>query len=197
MIDINKKLMLVIVTPSGEVDVNYFDDYPDNLHYKILRNYIYNKATENSFSLNYDLKNADKLWKVERENRIKQGEDGSRLLNFEFRLDQLSNILNKNGYLLLFDMYDYRQDFGSSHSGMINLPEELENLSNIHKQILKNFSNYIEVNKTAFYKNPDKIVFYDLPVYYYDKIKKDQCEIGSYYDIFDESYMDNETKRAR
>lgn len=195
MIDINKKLMLVIVTPSGEVDVNYFDDYPDNLHYKILRNYIHNKS--NSFSLQYDLKRADQLCKEEKEKGKQRGEDVSNLKSMEFRLPQLSNVFNKNGYMLLFNMCDYRYDSRSNRIGTVNLPDVLENLSDTHKQIFNEFSKYIEVNKTAFYTNPDKIVFEKLLVYYYDKIKKEQCEIGQYYDVLEVLNKNKDAKRNR
>lgn len=159
VIDKNKKLMLIIVDPMGECDVNYFKD-EDSYHFKILREYINNKSI--GISLKFDLNRAD---------QEKQ--------QLEDNLYELTKIFNKNGYMLFYDTTDYRQyREDKKHSGHIALPTDIEHLSEVHKQVLQQISNEIIVDNVCTYKKTDKIVFHKLPIFYYDKYEKEMKETG-------------------
>lgn len=156
--------MLLIVDPQGNINDNYFEDRPDNLHYKIYRNYINNISID--FSLKYDLALADK----------KAKEQGR---GVEIRLNELMKIFVKNGYMILMDTTDYRQyKTGEKHYGGVVLPTTMDYLSNTHKQTLNQISSEIIVDATCQYKNIDKIVYFQLSVFYYDKNLKEISEVS-------------------
>lgn len=173
VIDTNKRLKLIIVDPQGNMDVNYYEDYPyEQVHFQLLRNYINNKSL--SFSLKYDLKNADKLYREE----MVQSEMVTRS-NIESRVFPLIKLFNKNGYMLFLNMTDYKNyNNAKLHTGIVNLPIDIEHLSETHKQILKKLSNEIIVDPTLSSPKTDKLFFSKLPVTYYDKGTKEIYETG-------------------
>lgn len=181
MIDTNKKFMLLIVDANGNMDDNYFEDRPDNVHYKIFRDYINNKSID--FSLKYDLKQADK----------KSREQG---LGIETRLYELMKIFLKNGYMLLQDNTDYRQYADSKkHVGYMAIPTDMDHLSDIHKQVLNQLSNEIIIDKVCEYKNMDKIVYFELPVFCYNKETKEMNSIADFNEVIYE--LNNQFKHVK
>lgn len=118
-------------------------------------------------------------WQIGKEKKLFKNRGGENI-STETNLFNLTVMLNKNDHIVFMDQIDHRyaHAIGKVRQGSIYLPADLEYLIEAQQKALIQLASQIEIVQTAgqIRPIPNKIIYRNLPVYFYDKIAVDNYD---------------------